>query len=574
MSKQKNVKLNKQTKIAFEILAIICLILLAIAITPKVFQNDTFYTIKIGQSIRQNGIDYKDHYSWHKDLKYLYPHWMYDVITSYIYDYCGGFQGLYIATIALAVFLGIALYYTNKKITKNQVIAFLISMFQLYFMENYTAARAQSITFPLFVLTILLIEKLLETGKIRYMVGLVIIPILIANLHSAVFPFYFILFLPYLGEDIVKNFITTPRIRIIHKQILEKQKQIYLDKIKKFEESDVRIEEYKEKIKECDSKIKAENLKIEKYLSKTKDLDNYKLRIATSENIKKLYIVFIICLFTGLLTPLKDMPYTYTYRIMKGNTTQAVSEHQPMILINEKKILISYGILLAILIFTKTKIRLRDLFFLSGLFILSIMTRRQESMLILFGGIVFARILTEFIQRKNPKLLLEIQEYLTTIFGEIGILIIVLLMSTKMINPKFTQPYIDETSYPVEASQWIKEKLDYKNIKLFNDYNYGSYLLFEDIPVFIDSRCDLYTPEFNGTYNKNSKKFVGKDIFSDFLNVSQIATWYDNVFKEYGATHVITGSSSKLNMLISKDPLYNKIYSDKNFVLYERVINE
>lgn len=574
MSKQKNVKLNKQTKIAFEILAIICLILLAIAITPKVFQNDTFYTIKIGQSIRQNGIDYKDHYSWHKDLKYLYPHWLYDVITSYIYDYCGGFQGLYIATIALAVFLGIALYYTNKKITKNQVIAFLISMFQLYFMGNYTAARAQSITFPLFVLTILLIEKLLETGKIRYMVGLVIIPILIANLHSAVFPFFFILFLPYLGEDIVKNFITTPRIRIIHKQILEKQKQIYLDKIKKFEESDVRIEEYKEKIKECDSKIKAENLKIEKYLSKTKDLDNYKLRIATSENIKKLYIVFIICLFTGLLTPLKDMPYTYTYRIMKGNTTQAVSEHQPMILINEKKILISYGILLAILIFTKTKIRLRDLFFLSGLFILSIMTRRQESMLILFGGIVFARILTEFIQRKNPKLLLEIQEYLTTIFGEIGILIIVLLMSTKMINPKFTQPYIDETSYPVEASHWIKEKLDYKNIKLFNDYNYGSYLLFEDIPVFIDSRCDLYTPEFNGTYNKNSKKFVGKDIFSDFLNVSQIATWYDNVFKEYGATHVITGSSSKLNMLISKDPLYNKIYSDKNFVLYERVINE
>ena len=95
MSKQKNVKLNKQTKIAFEILAIICLILLAIAITPKVFQNDTFYTIKIGQSIRQNGIDYKDHYSWHKDLKYLYPHWLYDVITSYIYDYCGGFQGLY-----------------------------------------------------------------------------------------------------------------------------------------------------------------------------------------------------------------------------------------------------------------------------------------------------------------------------------------------------------------------------------------------------------------------------------------------------------------------------------------------
>ena len=156
-------------------------------------------------------------------------------------------------------------------------------------LKNYTAARAQSITFPLFVLTILLIEKLLETGKTRYMVGLIVIPILIANLHSAVFPFYFILFLPYLGEDIIKRIIKKPRISIINKKILEKQKQIYLDKIKKFEESDIRIEEYKEKVKDCESKIKAENLKIEKYLLKTKDLDSYKLRIATSENIKKLY---------------------------------------------------------------------------------------------------------------------------------------------------------------------------------------------------------------------------------------------------------------------------------------------
>ena len=268
------------------------------------------------------------------------------------------------------------------------------------------------------------------------------------------------------------------------------------------------------------------------------------------------------------------MPYTYTYRIMKGNTTQAVSEHQPMILINEMKVLISFGIMLVILIFTKTKIRLRDLFFLTGLFILSIMTRRQESMLILFGGMAFARVVTEFIQRKNPKLLSEIQEYSTTLFGEIGILIIILLITTKILNPKLKQPYIDSAAYPVEASHWIKENLDYKNIKMFNDYNYGSYLLFEDIPVFIDSRCDLYTPEFNGEYNKNNKKYVGKDIFSDFLHVSQISTWYDNTFKTYGATHVITGSSSKLNMLISRDPLYNKIYGDKNFIIYERVINE
>ena len=573
MKKEKKLE-KKQTKVVFDILAIICLIIMAISITPKVFQNDTFYTIKIGQSIRTNGIDYKDHYSWHNNLKYMYPHWLYDVVTSIVYDYCGGFQGLYIATIVLAAILGILLYYTNKKIMNNQFMSFITSMIQLYFMSDYTATRAQSVTFPLFVLTILMIEKLLVTGKKRYMISLIIIPILIANIHSAVFPFYFILFLPYIGENIVKSMIETNYIYEIYIIVLKFIKNKYLNKIKKLEETDTRIEKYEEKITKIKEKIKLKEEKIEKFKEKTKKSDTFKLRISENKNIKKLYIVVIIAVFTGLLTPLKDMPYTYTLRIMKGNTTQAVSEHQPMILINENKVLIASGIILALLIFSKTKIRLRDLLFIVGLYYLAIMSRRQLSMLILFGGMVLGRVLTEFIERKNPTILNEIEEYLTTIFGEIGILIIVLLITFKSINTKTKQPYIDESLYPVQASQWIKENLDYKKIKLFNEYNFGSYILYEDIPVFIDSRCDLYTPEFNGTYNKNTKKYNGKDIFSDFLNTSQIATWYEDVFKKYGVTHVIIGSNSKLSMLISKNPLYNKIYNDKNFVIYERVMNE
>ena len=573
MKKEKKLE-KKQIKVVFEILAIICLIIMAISITPKVFQNDTFYTIKIGQSIRTNGIDYKDHYSWHNNLKYMYPHWLYDVVTSIVYDYCGGFQGLYIATIVLAAILGILLYYTNKKIMNNQFMSFITSMIQLYFMSDYTATRAQSVTFPLFVLTILMIEKLLVTGKKRYMISLIIIPILIANIHSAVFPFYFILFLPYIGENIVKSMIETNYIYEIYIIVLKFIKNKYLNKIKKLEETDTRIEKYEEKITKIKEKIKLKEEKIEKFKEKTKKSDTFKLRISENKNIKKLYIVVIIAVFTGLLTPLKDMPYTYTLRIMKGNTTQAVSEHQPMILINENKVLIASGIILALLIFSKTKIRLRDLLFIVGLYYLAIMSRRQLSMLILFGGMILGRVLTEFIERKNQTILNEIEEYLTTIFGEIGILIIVLLITFKSINTKTKQPYIDESLYPVQASQWIKENLDYKKIKLFNEYNFGSYILYEDIPVFIDSRCDLYTPEFNGTYNKNTKKYNGKDIFSDFLNTSQIATWYEDVFKKYGVTHVIIGSNSKLSMLISKNPLYNKIYNDKNFVIYERVMNE
>ena len=94
--------------------------------------------------------------------------------------------------------------------------------------------------------------------------------------------------------------------------------------------------------------------------------------------------------------------------------------------------------------------------------------------------------------------------------------------------------------------------------------------MFQDIPVFIDSRCDLYTPEFNGTYNKEKKKYEGRDIFSDSINTSSISKYYENTFDEYGVTHLLIKKSSKLNMLLSKNDNYKQLYSDDQFVVIER----
>ena len=84
---------KKLLNIAFNILAVFCIAIFCFSLTPKTFQNDTFYTIKVGQGIREWGIDGQDHYSF-IDLPYTYPHWLYDVIMSLIYDFMGGFTGL------------------------------------------------------------------------------------------------------------------------------------------------------------------------------------------------------------------------------------------------------------------------------------------------------------------------------------------------------------------------------------------------------------------------------------------------------------------------------------------------
>ena len=41
----------------------------------------------------------------------------------------------------------------------------------------------------------------------------------------------------------------------------------------------------------------------------------------------------------------------------------------------------------------------------------------------------------------------------------------------------------------------MSENINVDEMRIFNEYNFGSYLLLNDIPVFIDSRADLYTKE-------------------------------------------------------------------------------
>ena len=120
---------------------------------------------------------------------------------------------------------------------------------------------------------------------------------------------------------------------------------------------------------------------------------------------------------------------------------------------------------------------------------------------------------------------------------------------------------------PVEMCEWIKTNLDVENLKLYNEYNYGSYLLLNDIPVFIDSRCDLYTPEFNVGF----KDLEGRDIFSDAINIANSSNIdYEEKFEEYGVNHVMAYDDSMLASRLKKDSNYEIINEDNTFILFKR----
>ena len=564
---------EKSTKMKFNVLAIICIILFSFSLAPVTLQNDTYYTIKIGEHIINEGIDMQDPFSWHENLPYTYPHWAYDTATYLIYNLGqntgitdGGMLFIYITTVILACVLGVLIYVTATKLSKNNLISFILTMFAMYLLKDFIAARAQLVTFILFVLTILFIESFLETKKKRYFIGIILISIIIANVHVAVWPFFFILFLPYIAEyiiacildaDIISKSVIKSKERIVKKIEKKLSKETDEEKknilIKELEEAKINLEKTKER-----------EIEVKEKQSKRRE-NPYRVKIKKNNAVKWLILLMIICAFTGLLTPLGDTPYTYLVKTMQGNTTKSISEHQPLTLYNDKATMIVLVLVLATLIFTDVKIKLSDLFMIAGLIFLGFMSRRQVSLLVLIGVFIFAKWLEYLVNKYDKEGSIKFMKLVNTIVGKVITIALVVLICFVFIKPKINDKFIDERKYPVAAADWMLENLDVKNIKLYNEYNYGSYLLFRGIPVFIDSRADLYAPEFN---KKDGEE--GRDIFSDYINISSIGTYYETKFEKYGITHVIVVNNAKLNMFLSRDENYKQLYKDDNFVIYER----
>lgn len=546
---------EKAKSIIFHIVASVCIIIFCSAIAPKTLQNDTFYTIPIGEYIYNNGVSdlTTDNFSWH-ELPYTYPHWLYDFMMFLIYNSFGQ-PGIYISTMIFTSILGISIYILSNKKSKNKVVSFVLSIGAVYLMRSFIAARAQLVTFILFVWTVYFIEKFLEKGKLKYAIPLIIIPFLIANLHCAVFPFYFILFLPYLAE----YFVTVCVDMELDLRLLSR-----IIKIRnKFTKKEEKKEKYNKKLE------KIEFVKSERKRKRTYIRENpYKIKVQKNHIVLLLIAVIAFGAVTGVLNPAGDGAYTYLVKTMQGNTMDSINEHLPLTLAENYEFATAIIIFLLILIFTDTKIKLPDLFMLTGLTILSFYSRRQVSLFAIICAPILANLIGNMVEKYDRENFKKLENFVAGWFGSIVIVCLFIIMGTNIIKPHFRSDYIDESSYPVKASDWILSNLDVKNIRLYNEYNYGSYLLFRGIPVFIDSRCDLYSPEFN---EDKENGIEGRDIFSDALNIPAISVNYENKFKEYDVTHVILYSNAKLAMILENDSNYKKLYDEGNFKIFERL---
>lgn len=480
-------------------------------ILPSVaLQNDTFYTIKVGESIVNHGLDGRDHFSFH-NLPYTYPHWLFDVGVYWIYHWWG-FSGIYWTVCLLSATLGILIFLITSKLCRNQLAAAVVSVVSLFLLRNFLAARAQLVTYILFILAVYCIEQFLASRRKRYVVGLVIIPWLIANCHAAVFPFYFVLFLPYLADYLVGRAIANG------KRGGDKQATSY-------------------------------------------SLGD-RLLVSHDQQTLRLLPIMLAGAAIGYLTPLGNAPYTYLVKTVLGTTMAYISEHQPLAIVNHFCLLLIMALVLGIMIFSRIKVKLSDFLMVVGLTIMAMMSTRHTALLALIGSVAISRLVSGLFQavRLNAE---QIQHRLARPLLGIATVLLAIVAAVDIIAaPRLQAKMIPPAQYPVQAADYIVDHLDLSTIRLYNPYSYGSYLLYRGIPVFIDSRADLYTPQFNGDKNL--------DIFIDAHNTEYLQhTYYKDTLNKYHITHVLTNASSSLDVLLKGDHDYPELYRDQYFVIYQ-----
>ena len=363
----------------FHVIIVFFIIIFCVGIAPKALQNDTFYTIKIGEYISQNGIANlrEDPFSWN-ELPYTFPHWLYDFMMYGIYS-IGGWDAIYISTIVFTCILGLSIYFTSNKISKNAPISAIVTFVAMHLMVPYIAARAQAVTFSFFILEIYLIEKYLEKAKTRYAVGLILFSLLIVNLHMAVWPFFFVLFVPYLVEYVASRDWITFDLIIYAKLFVQNHKKVKNEeKIKRLNEALKHNKKRRQEIRE----------------------NPYKVKVTRNDNVLKLFIVMLLCALMGLFTPTGlTTPYTYLVKTGMGNTVKVINEHMPLSLRGNEEFTAFFAFFIVILTFIDIKIDLKHLLYYCGILYLALNARRQVSMFLVICTPILAQLVGQIFDK-------------------------------------------------------------------------------------------------------------------------------------------------------------------------------
>jgi len=494
----------KKNKKLYVLLAFL-IVIFTMSIVEKTMQNDTFFYIPIGKYIAQtHTIDGLDHWSFHSDLKFMYPGWicklgMYLLYTAF------GFTGIYVCVLITSAMIAIIFFNTLLKEKHTLWLSFLVTLIAIVFGGRHIfCARNQLFSFFCFSLEYYCLQGLMERGEKKYFWFLILVAFILLNVHDTVYPIFFVLLLPYLFEVVVSKCVRLG--------------------------------------------------------------DTAKIQYSDLKNKKYIVLLFLIAIFVGFCTPIFGTAYTNLLSAVDGVGVQFIAEMQPVNIMMNIPIIFMVSLLFGILCFTKTKVKLKDLLFTVGFLIMGSLNYRSYPFILMIGGITCTNIFSSFLRTYITEEKIELfsrkldssKLWITVVFCMLSI------FSIYLFSEQAKKQYVDDLTYPIAETDYILRKLDYKNIRIWTHYNFGSYLELYGIPVFIDSRAEMFIEQMN----------EGCTVLEDWINTSDGKVHYKQTFEKYGITHVLVYNTETINLYLQEDTNYRLLYRSTIFSLYEKEESE
>ncbi len=144
------------------------------------------------------------------------------------------------------------------------------------------------------------------------------------------------------------------------------------------------------------------------------------------------------------------------------------------------------------------------------------------------------------------------RSHVLPLLSGIAVVLMVALVPLRFVSIVNTSALVDE-NYPVAAVDFLEQE-GLAGERGFNSYNWGGYLIWRGIPVFVDGRADVYGDEFLGRY---------------FQTFSRGQDWQE-LLDEYEVEYVLVEDDGRLAVLLDAAEGWEEAYRDDVAVIFVR----
>lgn len=168
--------------------------------------NDGWFILANGRYILEHGIPYKNPFTWMKGLDVVLQQWAYSVVVYSIYQWFK-VPGIFLFCCLLHVACMILFFKIAKLKQVDIKTALVLSSVMFLIGSSFLSIRPTFITVLLLLWQVYVLEQYRQDKKAWKLWQLILISLLEINFHAAIWPFHFVMLLPYLVPPIENIFV-------------------------------------------------------------------------------------------------------------------------------------------------------------------------------------------------------------------------------------------------------------------------------------------------------------------------------------------------------------------------------